>query len=144
MWLSLTKRNNTTIRVIEIIPSFDTIAVANIHERLKKRRVQQNLKLGRLIALPDVIMTSSLCFCDPSVKLEPDNLCTALKLCRLISFDKFHKICRFENHVTTNDVIMMSLLKTMEKCGCPRNQSNYVSFERLSRELSNKCTFYQI
>ena len=26
-------------------------------------------------------------------------------------------MCKFENHVTRNDVIMMSLPKTMEKCG---------------------------
>ena len=38
----------------------------------------------------------------------------ALKLCRLIAFGKFHKICKFEKHLTRNDVIMMSLPKTME------------------------------
>ena len=37
-----------------------------------------------------------------------------VKLCRLIAFGKFHKICKFESHVTRNDVIMMSLPKAME------------------------------
>ena len=37
---------------------------------------------------------------------------------------------QIENHLTRNDVIMTSLPKTMEKCGPPRNQTNYVSFER--------------
>ena len=45
----------------------------------------------------DVIITSSLCFCNPSVKLDPDT--TALKLCRLIAFGKFRKIRKFENHI---------------------------------------------
>ena len=30
---------------------------------------------------------------------------TTLKLCRLIVFGKFDKICKFENHVATDDVI---------------------------------------
>ena len=38
-----------------------------------------------------------------------------LKLGRLIVHSTFHKIYKFENHVTRNDVIMMSLPKTMEK-----------------------------
>ena len=46
----------------------------------------------------------------PSVKLEPDNLQYS-KLCRLIVFGKFDKICKFEDHVTGNEVIMMSLQK---------------------------------
>ena len=33
----------------------------------------------------------------------------------MIVHSKFHKICKFENHVTRNDVIMTSLPKTMEK-----------------------------
>ena len=47
---------------------------------------------------------------------------TELKLGRLIVHSKFHKICKFENHVTRNDIIMTSLPKTMEKCGPPWNQ----------------------
>ena len=39
---------------------------------------------------------------------------TELKLDKLIFHLKFHKICKFENHVTRNDVIMTSLPKTME------------------------------
>ena len=38
---------------------------------------------------------------------------TALKLCRVITFGKFHKIRKFKNHVTRNDLRMMSLPKTM-------------------------------
>ena len=40
---------------------------------------------------------------------------TALKLCRQIVYSKCHKIGKFESHVTRNNVIMMSLLKEMEK-----------------------------
>ena len=32
----------------------------------------------------------------------------------MIAFGKAHKICQFENHVTGNDVMMISLPKTME------------------------------
>ena len=39
---------------------------------------------------------------------------TLLKLFRLIALDKVHQICKFEDHVTRNDVIMMSLPKTMK------------------------------
>ena len=39
---------------------------------------------------------------------------TALKLCRLIAFSTFHEICKFENHVIRNDIIMMSLPKSRE------------------------------
>ena len=37
-----------------------------------------------------------------------------LKLGKLIVHSKFHKICKFENHVTRNDVIMTLLPKTTE------------------------------
>ena len=39
---------------------------------------------------------------------------TESKLRKLTAHSKFHKICKFENHVTRNDVIMTSLPKTME------------------------------
>ena len=42
---------------------------------------------------------------------------TVLKPCRLIVHLKFYKICKFVNHVTRNDVIMTSLLKTMKHNG---------------------------
>ena len=35
-----------------------------------------------------------------------------MKLCRPIVFSKFHKTCKFEDHVKRNDFIMMSLPKT--------------------------------
>ena len=58
-------------------------------------------------------MTSSLCFSESVYKTcqwQP----TELKLGKLIAHSKFHKICKFENHVTRNDIIMTSLQKTME------------------------------
>ena len=39
-----------------------------------------------------------------------------------LSYFTFHKICKFETYVTRNNVIMMSLTKTIEKCEPPRNQ----------------------
>ena len=44
-----------------------------------------------------------------------------------------YKICKFENNVTRNGDIMMSLpktMKTMGECGPLRNQTKYTSFER--------------
>ena len=55
-----------------------------------------------------------MCFSEPVHKTcqrQP----TELKLDKLIVHSKFHRICKFENHVTRDDVIMMSLAKTMEK-----------------------------
>ena len=60
------------------------------------------------------MMTSSLCFYE-SVYETCQRQPTELKLGKLILHSKFHKICKFENHVTRNDVIMTSLPKTMEK-----------------------------
>ena len=37
-----------------------------------------------------------------------------MKLCRLIALGKFYRLCKFEDHVTRHEVIMMSLPKTME------------------------------
>ena len=68
---------------------------------------------------------------------------TELKLGKLIAHSKFHKICKFENHVTRNDVKMTSLPKTMEKCRPPRNQTNYISFERNWWELSKNVLFIE-
>ena len=56
------------------------------------------------------MMTSSLCFYE-SVYKTCQQQPTELKLGKLIVHSKFHKICRFENHVTRNDVIMTSLPK---------------------------------
>ena len=56
---------------------------------------------------------SSLCFFQLSIKLAIDNY--SIESLQADSLFKFHKICKFENHVTRNDVIMMSLPKTMEK-----------------------------
>ena len=60
------------------------------------------------------MMTSSLCFCESVYKTCQRQL-TELKLSKLIVHPKFHKICKFENHVSRNDVIMTSLPKTIEK-----------------------------
>ena len=59
-------------------------------------------------------MMSSLCFSESVYKVcqrQP----TELKLGKLILHSKFHKTCKFKNHVTRNDVVMTSLPKTAEK-----------------------------
>ena len=56
---------------------------------------------------------SSLCFSGPVYKTCQCQL-TELKLGKLIAHSKFHQICKFENHVTRNDIIMTSLPKTMK------------------------------
>ena len=56
------------------------------------------------------MMTSSLCFYESAYQTcqrQPKKL----KLGKLIVHSKSHKICKFENHVTRNDVIMTSLPK---------------------------------
>ena len=58
-------------------------------------------------------MTSSLCFYK-SVYKACQQQPTELKLGKLIVHSKFHKLRKFGNHVTRNDVIMTSLQKTME------------------------------
>ena len=63
-----------------------------------------------------------------------------LKLPRLKAYIKFHKIWKFEDHVTRNDVRMMSLPKTTGKRGPPRNQSNYIH----SKGIIQKCKCYRI
>ena len=73
-------------------------------------------------------MTSSLCLSE-SVYKTCQRQPTELKLGKLIVHSKFHKIRKFEKHVTRNDVIMTSLPKTMEKCGPPRNQKNYIGID---------------
>ena len=62
------------------------------------------------------MMTSSLCLSE-SVYKTCQKQPTELKLGKLIVHSNFHKICKFENHATRNDVIMTSLPKTMEKTG---------------------------
>ena len=59
------------------------------------------------------MMTSSFCFSE-SVHKTYQRQPTELKLGKLIAYLKFHKIRKFENYVTKNDVIMMSLSKTVE------------------------------
>ena len=53
-----------------------------------------------------------------------------LKLAGLIAYIMFYKICKFESSTITNNVIMTSFPTTMAKFGPPRNQTNYISFER--------------
>ena len=117
-------------------------------------RQQRDLKLGRLIAYTQFhkiwrFQTPTIwndswwrrhCVFQSLCKTWPRHP-TALKLCRLIAYPKLHKICKFENHVKRNDVIMMSLTKTIGICGPPRNQSNYKSFERSWWELSKNISF---
>ena len=59
------------------------------------------------------MMTSSFCFSE-SVHKTYQTQPTEMKLSKLIVYSKFHKIRNFENYVTKDDVIMMSLPKTME------------------------------
>ena len=80
-------------------------------------------------------MTSSLCFLYLSVKLVKDNLQHFISF-RLIANSKFHKICKFKNHVTRNDIIMMSLPKTIEK-QC-RNAS-HTKFQLNSPKRKKQC-----
>ena len=62
-----------------------------------------------------------------------------LKLTGLIAYIIFNKICKFESWTITNDVIT----KTMENFGPPRNQTNYISFERYWWELCKNLTFIE-
>ena len=62
----------------------------------------------------DVMMMSSLCF-SKSVYKTCQRQPTELKLGKLIVYSKLHKICKFVNHVTRNDIIMASLPKIMGK-----------------------------
>ena len=64
----------------------------------------------------DVMMTASLCFPE-SVYKTCQGQPTELKLDKLIVHSMFHKISKFKNHVTRNNVIMTSLPKTMENNG---------------------------
>ena len=69
-----------------------------------------------------------------------------MKLCRLIVSLKFHKICKFENHVTRNEVIMMSLpkqWKQWENADLRRTKHNIYSSKDFD-ESYPKCNFYSI
>ena len=72
-------------------------------------------------------------------------ICAALKLCRLIAHLKFYKICKFENHVTRNDVKLASLPKTMKDNRKVRTSSEpnkiYIVRKDLRRAIQ-KCNFY--
>ena len=46
---------------------------------------------------------------------------TALKLGRLIVYSKFHKICKFENHVTRNDIITKHNGENADLCRSKQN-----------------------
>ena len=70
----------------------------------------------------------------PSVKLDPD----ILESWNFQGWQlMFYKICQFESPTMTNDVIMMSLPKTLAKFAPPRNQTRYISFERYWRAIQN-------
>ena len=73
------------------------------------------------------MMTSSLCFYE-SIYKNCQRERTELKLGTLIAHSKCHKIYKFENHVTRNDVTMTSLPKTMENADLREiKQSTYHS-----------------
>ena len=69
------------------------------------------------------MMTPSLFF-SQSVYKTCQRQPTALKLDRLIVYSKFHKICKFENHVTRNDVITKNNGKQWENADLRRTKQN--------------------
>ena len=68
---------------------------------------------------------------------------TALKLGRLVVYPKFHKICKFENHVTRNDVITESNGKQWENTDLRRTKQNIYHSKRIWWELSKNVTFIE-
>ena len=66
-----------------------------------------------------------------------------LKLGKLIVHSKFHKICKFENHVTRNDVIMTLSPITMENVDL-RETKQIIYHSKGIDESYPKCTFYWI
>ena len=131
------------------------VSYTNLHKI--RSRQPKGLKLGGVITLysvsqiwdfqipatwNDVMMTPPL-FLSESVHKTCQRQPTALKLFRLI----FHKICKFENHVIWNDIIMMSLLKTMEKQWEMQTSAEpneiYIVWKVLMRAIQ-KCNFYWI
>ena len=57
-----------------------------------------------------------------------------------MAFGKFLKIFKFENYVTRNDVIMMSLPKKWKNADV--RETNQIIYH--SKGLDQKCKFYQI
>ena len=55
---------------------------------------------------------------------------SSLKLCTVIVLLKAYQNTKRKFQNMTYDVTMTSLLKTMAKFGPPRNQTNYILFER--------------
>ena len=86
------------------------------------------------------MLTTSLCFSE-SVYKTCQRQPTELKLGKMVAHSKFHKICKFENHVTRNDVIMTSLPKTMEKCGTSAKPNKLYINRKVSMRDIQKCTF---
>ena len=83
------------------------------------------------------MMTSSLCFSE-SVYKTCQRQPSELKLGKLIVHLKFHKIFKFENHMTRNDVIMTSLPKTMENADL--RETNII--RKVLMRAIQKCTLY--
>ena len=91
-------------------------------------------------------MASPLCF-SQSVYKTCQRQPTALKLCRLIVYSQFHKMWKFENHVRRNDVIMMSLPKTMEnnrKMQTSAEPNKIYIVQKVLMRAIQKCNFYWI
>ena len=86
------------------------------------------------------MMMSSLCFTE-SVYKTCQRQPTELKLGRLIAHLKFHKISKFENHVTRNDVIIASLPKTMGNEDLRERNKLDITRKVLKRAIQ-KCAFY--
>ena len=82
-------------------------------------------------------LTSSLCF-SQSVYKTCQTQRTELKVCRLLIYSKLHKICKFENYLTRNEVIMMSLPKALENNGTSMEPNKiYIIRKVLMRVFKN-------
>ena len=99
----------------------------------------RDLKLGGLIAYIQFHKFSQ------SVYKTCQKQSTVLKLCRLIVYSNFHKICKFGNHVTRNDVIIMSLPKTIEKqwekAELRRTKQDIYIVRKVLIRATQKCNF---
>ena len=84
-------------------------------------------------------LTSSLCF-SQSVYKTCQTQCTELKVCRLIVYSKLHKICKFENYLTRNEVIMMSLPKAMENNGTSTEPNKIYIVQKILMKVFKNVT----
>ena len=82
------------------------------------------------------MMTSPMCF-SQYVNKTCHRQPAAFKLCRLVTCSKFHKIYKFENHVTRN-VTIMSLQKTMAMRILVEPNKIYINRKVLMRAIQKR------